>query len=47
MKIEQGYTPGEDERRISKAIDEAAIVGFLGGVLWMLVLGALFEALKH
>lgn len=44
MKIEEGYTP---EQYQADAIDKAAISGFLGGVLWMLILGALIFGLKH
>lgn len=44
MKIEEGYTPEQEQMA---AIDKAAISGFFGGVLWMLVLGALIFGLKH
>lgn len=47
MKLEQGYRPGEEDERIGAALDRAALVGFLGGAFWTLILGALIFGLNH
>lgn len=46
MKLEEGYKPSAEEQRMLKALDEAAIVGFLGGVMMTLIFGAFLFSIR-
>lgn len=45
MKIEEGYKPSEDEK--NNPGEAAVIIAFVGGMLWMLMIVAFIEVLRH